>query len=172
MQRKIILYYDIPPPQLRRSPLLRLRDILLSLFNSRMLTGRLRYVCPRNLSWGRLFDSGSIPVEGMAEAPTTKAPATKAPVTKAPDDKNPRRQKPQTTKAPDDKSPRRQKPQTTKAPDDKNPRRHKPQSVTGKFLLRKFHLGKFYLENSSYGKFLLWKNNVAGNSGMPLSANL
>ena len=126
MQRKIILYYDIPPPQLRRSPLLRLRDILLSLFNSRMLTGRLRYVCPRNLSWGRLFDSGSIPVEGMAEAPTTKAPATKAPVTKAPDDKNPRRQKPQTTKAPDDKSPRRQKPQTTKAPDDKSPRRQKP----------------------------------------------
>ena len=28
-------------------------------------------------------------------------------------------------------------------------------SVTGKFLLRKFHLGKFHLENSSYGKFLL-----------------
>ena len=26
------------------------------------------------------------------------------------------------------------------------------QSVTGKFLLRKFHLGKFHLENSSYGK--------------------
>ena len=44
--------------------------------------------------------------------------------------------------------------------------------VTGKFLLRKFHLGKFHRENSSNGKFLLWKNNVAGNSGMPLSANL
>ena len=44
--------------------------------------------------------------------------------------------------------------------------------VTGKFLLRKFYLGKFRRENSSYGKFLLWKNNVAGNSGMPLSANL
>ena len=29
--------------------------------------------------------------------------------------------------------------------------------VTGKFLLRKFHLGKFHQENSSYGKFLLWK---------------
>ena len=45
-------------------------------------------------------------------------------------------------------------------------------AVTGKFLLRKFHLGKFHLENSSYGKFLLWKNNIAGNSGMPLSVNL
>ena len=97
--------------------------------------------------------------------------------------------------------------------------------VTGKFHLRKFHQGKFHRENSSYGKFLLWKippmenstygkfhlwkipptenstygkfplrkipptenliirfffsqnfsmpkNNVAGNSGMPLSANL
>ena len=30
-------------------------------------------------------------------------------------------------------------------------------AVTGKFLLRKFHLGKFHRENSSYGKFLLWK---------------
>ena len=29
--------------------------------------------------------------------------------------------------------------------------------VTGKFLLRIFHLGKFHRENSSYGKFLLWK---------------
>ena len=33
-------------------------------------------------------------------------------------------------------------------------------SVTGKFLLRKFHLGKFHLENSSYGKFLLWKKSM------------
>ena len=32
--------------------------------------------------------------------------------------------------------------------------------VTGKFLLRKFHLGKFHLENSSYGKFLLWKKTM------------
>ena len=30
-------------------------------------------------------------------------------------------------------------------------------TVTGKFILRKFHLGKFDLENSSYGKFRLWK---------------
>ena len=44
--------------------------------------------------------------------------------------------------------------------------------VIGKFLLRKFHPGKFHRENLSYGKFLPWKNNVAGNSGMPLSANL
>ena len=32
--------------------------------------------------------------------------------------------------------------------------------VTGKSLLRKFHLGKFHLENSSYGKFLLWKKTM------------
>ena len=32
--------------------------------------------------------------------------------------------------------------------------------VTGKFLLRKFHLGKFHLENSSYGKFLLMKKTM------------
>ena len=78
-------------------------------------------------------------------APCTKAPRTKAPWTK----------------------PQRQKFQETKV--------RKTQvklGVTGKFLLRKFHLGKFHLRNSSYGKFLLWKNNVAGNSGMPLSANL
>ena len=32
--------------------------------------------------------------------------------------------------------------------------------VTGKFLLIKFHLGKFHLENSSYGKLLLWKKTM------------
>ena len=32
--------------------------------------------------------------------------------------------------------------------------------VTGIFLLRKFHLRKFHLENSSYGKFLLWKKTM------------
>ena len=32
--------------------------------------------------------------------------------------------------------------------------------VTGIFLLRKFHLGKFHLDNSSYGKFLLWKKTM------------
>ena len=32
--------------------------------------------------------------------------------------------------------------------------------MTGKFLLRKFHLGKFHLENSSYGKFLLMKKTI------------
>ena len=41
-------------------------------------------------------------------------------------------------------------------------------SVTGIFLLRKFHLGKFHLENFPH----MEKNNVAGNSGMPVSANL
>ena len=60
----------------------------------------------------------------------------------------------------------------TKAFDMVNPFVPTVPTVTGKFLLRKFHLGKFHLENSSYGKFLLWKNNVAGNSGMLLSANL
>ena len=37
-------------------------------------------------------------------------------------------------------------------------------SVTGIFLLRKFHLGKFHQENSSYGKFLLWKIHPMENS--------
>ena len=32
--------------------------------------------------------------------------------------------------------------------------------VLGKFLLRKFHLGKFHMENSSYGKFLLMKKTM------------
>ena len=32
--------------------------------------------------------------------------------------------------------------------------------VLGKFFLRKFHPGKFHLEISSYGKFLLWKKTM------------